>query len=118
MSNGNQEQERLRRLRERQLADRDPQIKQRQFQRVTAQRERERDKSYSLGRIWGDIPHVWKGGFYGLVLGTLVMLVLPIFWTSSWTFIVSIAAIVIFTMFGAIIGNAVDTREEIKNLIR
>lgn len=115
----NQEQERLRRLQERQLADRDPKVKERQFQRMTAQRERKhRNKSYSLGRAWGDIPHIWKSSFYGLLVGLLIMLVLPYFWNSSWTFIVSILVTIVTTMFGAIVGNAIDTREEIKNLMR
>jgi len=114
----NQEQERLRRLRKRQLADRNPNVKQQQFQRMSAQRERKRDKSYSLGRAWNDIPHVWKGSLYGLFLGLLIILVLPYFWDSSWTFIVSILATIITTMFGAIVGNAIDSREEIKNLMR
>lgn len=114
----NQEQERLRRLRERQLADRDPKAKERQFQRMTAQRERKRDKSYSLARAWGDIPHIWRGSFYGLILGLFIMLVLPYFWDSSWTFLVSILAAIVTTMFGAVVGNAIDTREELKNLIR
>ena len=39
MSNGNQEQERLKRLRDRQLSERDPLVKQRQFQRMSARNE-------------------------------------------------------------------------------
>jgi len=118
MSNGSQEQERLRRLRERQLADRNPNVKQQQFQRLTSQRERKRDKSYSLGRMWSDIPHVWRYSFYGLLLGVLVLLVLPLFWSSSWVLPCSIAAILVLTIFGGVVGNAVDSREEIKDLMR
>jgi hypothetical protein len=114
----NQEQERLRRLRERQLADRDPKVKERQFQRMTAQREQKRDKSYSLARAWGDIPHIWRSSFYGLLVGLFIMLVLPYFWDSSWTFLVSVLATIVTTMFGAVVGNAIDAREELKNLMR
>lgn len=119
MPTGDQELERLKRLRERQLADRDPHVKDRQFQRMSAAREKKIGKqSYSLKRMWGDIPHVWKGLFYGLVLGTLVFIVLPFFWTSSWVFPCSLAAIIFFAIFGAVVGNAVDAREEIKRLMR
>ena len=80
MSNGNQEQERLKRLREKQLQDRDPHVKQRQFQRISAQREKKYNKPHSLKRMWSDITYAWKGFFYGIVLGTLVLLIVPLFW--------------------------------------
>jgi hypothetical protein len=116
---GNQEQDRLKRLRERQLADRDPLVKQRQFQRTTTQRERKLSKqSYSLDKMWRDIPHVWKGFFYGLMLGLVAFLLIPTFWDSSWAITVSILALVISILFGVLVGQAIDTRENIKDLIR
>ncbi|MGB7873528.1 MAG: hypothetical protein WBL25_04020 [Anaerolineales bacterium] len=114
-----QEQERLKRLRERQLADRDPLVKQRQFQRSTARREKRLKKqTYTLGKMWKDIPHVWKGFFYGLILGLVVFLVVPMLWLSPWAFPISLAAFVITVLFGIIVGRAIDTRENIKDLIR
>ena len=118
MPTGNQEQERLKRLRDRQLADRDPLVKQRQFQRTSAQKERRARKPYSLGQMWGDIPHAWKGAFYGLLLGTAVLIILPTYWISSWAFPCAAASIIIFAVMGVIIGRAFDTRDEIKKLIR
>lgn len=118
MPGDDQELERLRRLRDRQLADRDPLVKQRQFQRMSAQRERKYRKPYSFGKMWKDIPHAWKGFFYGAVLGTLVLLVLPIFWVSPWAIPCSAAAIVVFALFGVILGRAIDTRDNIKDLMR
>lgn len=119
MPGNDQELERLKRLRERQLTDRDPHVKQRQFQRTTTARERRLSKqSYSLGKMWKDVPHVWKGFFYGLVLGTLVLLILPFLWISPWAIPSAIIALVVFTIFGVVVGRAIDTRENIKNLIR
>ena len=119
MPGNDQELKRLKRLRERQLSDRDPLVKQRQFQRSSSQRERRIAKtSYSLGRMWGDIPHAWKGFFYGLVLGTAVLIILPLFWVSPWAVPCSAATIVVFAIFGVIIGRAIDTRENIKDLIK
>jgi hypothetical protein len=118
MPGSDPELERLKRLRERQLTDRDPLIKQRQFQRSSAQREKKLKKPYPLSKMWKDIPHVWKGFFYGLVLGTAVFLIVPLFWLSPWAFPCSVAAIVIFVLFGVILGRAIDTRENIKDLIR
>lgn len=118
MPDNEQELERLKRLRERQLADRDPHIKQRQFQRISAQRERRYRKPYSLGKMWQDIPHAWKGFFYGAVLGTTVLLVLPLFWVSAWAIPCSAGAIVLFSIFGVLLGRAIDSRENIKDLMR
>ncbi len=118
MSNGNQEQERLKRLREQQLRARDPHAKQRQHQQMTAQRERKRDKSYSLGRAWRDIPHIWRYSLYGFALGIMVLLVLPLLWESASAQLCAIAAIIVFTIFGGMLGNAIDIRENIKDLTR
>ena len=118
MSGNDQELERLKRLRDRQLVDRGPLVKQRQFQRSSAQRERRNRNPYSLGKMWKDVPHAWKGFFYGLVLGTLVLLVVPLLWLSPWAVPCSAATIVVFVIFGVIMGRAIDTRENIKDLIR
>jgi hypothetical protein len=118
MSGNDQELERLKRLRDRQLSDRDPLVKQRKFQRESVQRERRYKKSYSLGKMWKDIPHAWKGFFYGLVLGTVVLLIVPMFWISPWAIPCSAASIVVFALFGVMIGRAIDTRENIKDLMR
>ena len=118
MPGSDPELERLKRLRERQLTDRDPLFKQRQFQRSSAQREKSLKKPYPLSKMWKDIPHTWKGFFYGLVLGTAVFLVVPIFWLSPWAFPCSLAALIVFALFGVVVGRAIDTREDIKDLIR
>jgi hypothetical protein len=114
----NEELERLKRLRERQLTDRDPLIKQRQFQRSSAQREKKLKKPYPVSKMWKDIPHAWKGFFYGLVLGTAVFILVPMFWLSPWAFPCSVTVIVVLALFGVVLGRAIDTREEIKELIR
>ena len=118
MSYGNQEQERLKRLRDRQLSDRDPLVKQRNFQRASAQKERRARKPYSLAKMWSDIPHVWKGFFYGIVLGTIIFIVVPMFWISPWALPCSASTIVIFAILGVIIGRAFDTRDELQRLAR
>ena len=119
MSGNDQELERLKRLRERQLADRDPLVEQRQFQRSSAQRERRlAKKSYSFSQMWNDVPHAWRGFFYGVVLGTVVLIILPLFWISPWAVPCSASTIVVFAIIGVIIGRAIDTRENIKDLIK
>jgi Flp pilus assembly protein TadB len=111
------EQERLKHLRERQLSDRDPLVKQRQFQRTTAQKERKvARKRLTLGEIWGTLPNIYKSPFYGLLLGLLAMIILPILWVSPWAFWVALGATGFFVLLGALIGRAQDIRDELRDI--
>ena len=118
MGSYDREQERLRQLRERQLADRDPHVKQRQFQRTSAQQARRARKPVTLAGMWREIPNTWKGFFYGALLGTLILIVLPLFWFTTWAIVIAVAAIVIFGLFGVVLGRALDTRDNINDLMR
>ena len=109
-----QEEERLRRLRERQLTDRDPLVHQRRVQRTTAVRTRKAIKSFSFKESLNAIPRVWVGAFVGLLLGLAVLLILPMLWTSPFALLVGILAAIIFMIFGVITGNAFDLRNNIK----
>ncbi len=112
----NNEQERLKRLRERQLADRDPLVKQRQFQRTTTQKERAaRGKKLTFGEMWGTIPNLYRSPFYGFLLGVLAMILLPVFWESPWAFWVALGATIFFVLFGAMAGRALDIRDDLRD---
>jgi len=69
MLDGNQEQERLKRLREQQLRARNPKKKEQQFQRITADHERRRDRSYTLNDLWKDTPIIIRYMLIGFLLG-------------------------------------------------
>jgi hypothetical protein len=115
MSNSNQEQERLRRLRERQLTDRDPQIKQREFYRASNQRERRSAKPYTLAEAWAVIPHLWKMPFYALLLGVILLLVLTSVWISFWAWVVGGAVTLFFIIIGFLVGQALDMRDKLRD---
>ena len=115
---GNQEQERLKRLREQQLRARNPNKKEQKFQRTTAERERNRDRSYTISDFWRDIPLVVRYALSGFLVGVLIAIALPFFWQSQWTTFVSLLVIVALTAFSGILGNAVATRDKIKDLTR
>ena len=115
----NREQERLKRLRERQLSDRDPLVKQRQFQRTTAQKERKaRSKRYSLSEAWRTIPHIYRSPFIGLLLGLLVLFILPSLWDSSWAFWTGLGITFFFILVGVLTGRAQDVQENLKDALR
>ena len=110
------EQERLIRLRERQLSTRDPGIKKKKFSGMMTDRERRTKNTLSIGRVWKAIPHIWRWAFYGLVLGLITMAVLPALWISDIAWIISILAAVILVVLGIMIGSAIDYRENLKDL--
>ena len=113
------EQERLKRLRERQLTDRDPLVKQKQFQRTAAQKEHKaRSKRTSLAEEWRMIPHVYRTPLISLLIGIAIIIVLPMIWNSSWAFWVGVIATVILIVIGVITGQAFDLRENLKDSIK
>jgi hypothetical protein len=115
----NNEQERVKRLRERQLTDRDPLVKQRQIQHTTAQKERKaRGKRYTLGEAWRTIPHVYRSPFIGLLLGVVAMFVIPAVWDSPWSFWIAVGATVFFVFLGIFTGSAQDTRDNLRDSIK
>lgn len=118
MSNYNAEQERLKRLRDRQIADRDPSVKQQKFSRESAARERRAYKPLTGKGAWSDIPHIWKGAFFGLVIGLVLMFVITYLWSSTLVFVGSIVLVVVCIFMGAMIGRATDSRDEIKYNLR
>jgi hypothetical protein len=110
------EQERLIRLRERQLSTRDPGIKKKKFNNILTDRERKTKNTLSIGRVWNVIPHIWRGVFYGIVIGLITMAVLPSIWISDKAWLVSIISTAVFIVMGVLIGSALDYRDNLKDL--
>ena len=115
-NNPDPEQERLIRLRERQLSTRDPGIKKKKFTNMISEKERRTKNSLSIGRVWNAIPHIWRGAFYGLVLGLITMAVLPTLWISDNAWVVAIVSGTILVILGVLIGSALDYRDNLRDL--
>lgn len=114
----NQEQERLQRLRDKQIAARDPLVKQRKFQRDISIKTKRMSKPFSLSKAWSDIPHIIKTPFYGLLLGVVVLVVLPKLWNSAFAFLAGAGVTLIFIIFGLILGNTLDLRDRIRDNLK
>lgn len=112
------EQDRLRRLRDRQIAARDPQVKQQRIHGKIARKQRSSVEAFSLGRILSEIPNMWKGAFLGFLVGVLGVAVIPLVWSSPWALPCAAALTVILAIFGLIVGRAADTRDSLKDLMR
>ena len=112
------ESERLKKLRQKQLTDRDPLVKQRKFQHDSVIKEKRMQKPFSLKKAWSDIPHSIKSPLYGLIIGVLVIIFLPNFWKSPYAVLAGAGATILFIIFGFIMGNSLDLRDDIKDHIK
>lgn len=110
------ELERLKHLRDRQLADRDPLVKRKQFQEAYSKKERKaRSKRYSLSEAWRTIPHIYRSPLISFLIGVCITILLPQFWKSIWAFWSGVAATIILIIIGFIIGQAEDVRDNLND---
>jgi hypothetical protein len=110
-----QESERLKRIRERQLTDRDPLAGERKFQRVTSVKEKRMYKPLSLKKELKAVPYVIKVPLYCLILGVIITAVLLITWNSPYALYVGVGAIVILLLVGISLGSVIDYNKKIKD---
>ncbi len=118
MANDRSEIERLKKLRERQLAARDPHKKQRKLQQTVTRKYRRATEPFSMGRMWDQTPSIWKGLLFGMLFGVIAILVLPLFMESPTAIAVGIIVLVVATIMGFLVGRAADARDDIQDLLR
>ena len=116
MSKQNDEVERLRRLRERQLQARDPLAKQRKVERKVTARRRKQKTSFSF-RAMLDVPYQWRGAIIGAVIGMGISIVLTLTLENQWTEVIGLLIVVFLAVLGFVFGQAIDAREELKDLM-
>ena len=75
-------------------------------------------KPFSLSKAWSDIPQVIKYPFYALIIGVILIFILPTLWDSPYATFAAVAATAIFIIFGMILGNSIDLRDEIKDNLK
>jgi VIT1/CCC1 family predicted Fe2+/Mn2+ transporter len=112
------DRDRLRRLRDAQLATRDPQIKQRKLQRTIAEKHRRAARPFTWGKFWSEVPHRWRGLVFGGLVGVLIAVALPFILPSPWATVLAAIAFVFCAAFGLLLGRAIDSRENLKDLVR
>lgn len=86
--------------------------------RQIARRQRQSVESFSLGRIWSEIPHMWKGAFYGFSVGVLAIAVIPLMWSSPWSLSCTAGSAVMLAIIGLFVGRAQGTRDSQRDLTR
>ena len=117
MSDKNNETDRLQRLRQQQIAARDPRAKQREIDRKVAARRRKPKKQITFQDMLADMSHKWQGVIVGALIGVIVSIVLSLTVEASWVELVGLAAVIVLATLGFILGQAFDAREELRDLI-
>jgi uncharacterized membrane protein YcjF (UPF0283 family) len=112
------ESERLKRLRDKQVQARDPMVKERKYQREMSVKEKRMQKPINLAEDWGNIPYVIKAPLFGLIFGVIGTVVLVNLWSWQYAVYVGAGATVLLMIFAAIVGNALDLREDIKKHLK
>ncbi len=114
MSN-NDDLDRIRRIRDRQLELRDHSIEQKRLQREISKKRRSKVERFSFGAIFGDIPKMVTGTLIGIVIGLLIFLILPYLTDAAWVDIVGILITVFGAIFGFFFGRAMDSKDALSD---
>lgn len=116
MSYSNRDQERFRRIRDQQLASRDPLAKQRKVGRSIAEKQRRAQTRFSFGQVWREIPHKWRDMLGGAVLGVIIVIAAPMLVPGTWSLCIGLGGFVFVTLLGFLIGRYEDTKEDVEDL--
>ena len=118
MAGEDSELERLRRIRERQLSDRDPGRKQQKLQQTITRKHRRSAQPFSMARMWAEVPKRWKGTLFGSIFGVVAVIVLPLVTDSKLATVIGLALLVFLALIGFLVGRARDTQDDVRDLLR
>lgn len=110
--------ERFRRIRDKQIAARDPMVKVRKLDHTVSQKHRRARQSFSVLRMWRDIPKMWRGTFLGGLVGVLILAVLPLWLPETWAICGGLGALGFLVALGFSLGRYEDSQDEIKDLMK
>jgi VIT1/CCC1 family predicted Fe2+/Mn2+ transporter len=110
--------ERLRRIRQQQLAARDPRKKQDKLQKTISHKHRSHSQSFSIGTMWAEVPNRWKGAFFGCIFGVIAIFVLPLVTDAEWATTVGFVLLFFLGVMGFLVGRSKDAQDDLRNLVR
>ena len=114
MSN-NDDLDRIRKIRDRQLHLRDHSVEQKRVQREIASKRRRSVEKFSFGTIFRDIPKMITGTLIGMILGILVFLILPYLTDAAWVDIAGVVLTIFGAIFGFFYGRAMDAKDALSD---
>ncbi|TAK12209.1 MAG: hypothetical protein EPO32_09670 [Anaerolineae bacterium] len=113
------EVERLKKLRDRQLSARDPNVYERKVQGQIARKAGDVRRKQNF---WKDsargLPKAFWGGVVGAGLGLIVLLVLGAFLPAGRAGLFGILAMIILIMLGVVFGASFDWRDNIRDSLK
>ncbi|MCP4536573.1 MAG: TMEM165/GDT1 family protein [Chloroflexi bacterium] len=115
----NEELERLKRLRERQIQARDPKAKEKKTQsRVTTRRKHLKRRNVSFQYMMRDMLQNMSYKFWGVIIGalfgTIISIVLALFLDDVVMLaVLGLAITIILALLGLIFGSSFDWRDEV-----
>ena len=110
-----QDTDRFRKIRDQQLHARDPLKKQHRLDQEISRKRRRMQGSFSLVRMWTDLPHKWRGGFIGSLIGLGVLIAAPAMLEGFWGLCIGGAALPFAALVGFLVGRYQDTLDEIRD---
>ena len=110
--------DRFRRIRDKQIAARDPMIKVRKLDHSVSQKQRRMRESFSITRMWAEVPKTWRYMIVSGLLGIVVLAILPLFIPEPWGVIGGIGALCFLIILGMSLGRYEDSRDEVKDLMK
>jgi polyferredoxin len=116
MSYQDDERERLRRLRDRQLQARNPQRGNARVMSHVAKRRGRRQKKVTPADMVRELPYKWRGLSLGVIISMFIWLLLTVLAEGAWVDLVGLASIVVLAFLGFALGQAFDVRDELKRL--
>ena len=116
MSYQESEQERAKRIRDEQLRVRDPKAKERRDSARYAQKSKKQIDNQRFAKdTISSIPYGWRLGFYGLVIGFIIEVALPLFVEGNWVSMAGWVAVLLSTAFGVLVGASLDWRDDLRD---
>jgi VIT1/CCC1 family predicted Fe2+/Mn2+ transporter len=112
------ELERLRRIRQQQLAARDPSKKQNKVQQTITHKHRSHAQSFSIGTMWAEVPNRWKGAIFGSIFGVITIFVLPLVTDAEWATTVGFVLLFFIALMGFLVGRSKDAQDDLRKLVR
>jgi len=118
MAGGKSELEHLKRIRDQQIAARDPGKKQRKLQKTITYKHRRRAQSFSFGNMWAEVPSRWKGTLFGSIFGVIAIVVLPLVMDPILATWVGFGLLGFLVLMGFFIGRSKDAQDDVADLLR
>jgi hypothetical protein len=110
MSRQNDELERLKRLRERQLSDRDPRARDRAFHQQISTRRRSRQ--FTLQGLLKDFQAKWTWMLAGGIVGIIAAIVVTQLFQTTWAEYIGFVMVIFGIVMGRVLGAVRDWGDE------